>query len=137
MIGFKKFLTTFPSWSFSIIWILVMIWINLNPEPLIGSGIAVEHNMDKIGHCVVAGLMAVFIMLDYQRRNNGWCRLSGMNILACAGVAFIISATMELAQLSSFIFKRVFDFADLAAQLGGIVIFSLLYAWCQRIWTKD
>lgn len=132
MIGCKRFLTSFPSWTFSILWTVVMIWINLTPNPLIDSNLSARHPFDKVGHFLVAGILAVVIMFDYQRRNR-WKPLSPLNILICAGVAMCVSTTMELMQISTF-FMRVYEGWDLVSQISGVLIFSLLYFVCQPLW---
>lgn len=134
MIGFKKFLTSFPIWTFTVIWIVVMMWIFFTPEPFVEIDVTIDHPVDKIGHFICAGFLVAAIMLDYQRTHS-WHFLSPTNILACAGVAIIVSTAMEIAQLLSFL-RQMFDVLDIVTQIAGVLIFSLLYFVCQRLWTK-
>lgn len=109
-----------------------MMWIFFTPKPLEGTDMTIGHPVDKLGHFVCAGVLVCAIMLDYQRRHS-WRVLTPANISACAGVAIIVSAAMETAQLLSFL-RQMFDVWDLVVQCVGVLIFSLLYFVCQHLW---
>lgn len=134
MSGFKKFLTSFPGWTFTVIWIVVMMWIFFTPEPFVELNITIDHPVDKIGHFLCSGLLGVAIMLDYQRSHR-WLSLPPANIFACAGVAIVVSTVMEIAQLLSFL-RQMFDVWDIVTQIAGVLVFSLIYFVCQPLWTK-
>lgn len=134
MSGTKRFLTSFPGWTFTVIWVVVMVWIFFTPEPFVEIDITIEHPADKIGHFLCAGGLVMAIMMDYQRSHH-WSFLYGTNIFACAGVAIIVSTVMETAQLWSFL-RQMFDVWDIVAQIAGILIFSMLYFVSQRLWVR-
>lgn len=73
---------------------------------------------DKIGHIVLYGFMA--FLLNYGLRGKKWSRQQIGSLLV-----LVFSIVEEISQL--YIPSRSFDFADIAASVAGIVLFTILF----------
>lgn len=73
---------------------------------------------DKIGHIVLYGFMA--FLLNYGLRGKKWSRQQIGSL-----VVLVFSILEEISQ--SYIPSRSFDFADIAASVTGIILFTILF----------
>lgn len=76
---------------------------------------------DKIGHFLVYGIMA--LLLNYSLR---FARVSILRTMVYTGSVVVLSFAIieEFTQLA--FESRTFDYADMAADIAGIAVFSLL-----------
>ena len=73
---------------------------------------------DKIGHIVLYGFMA--FLLNYGLGGRKWFKQQIGSLLV-----LVFSVVEEISQL--YIPSRTFDFADIAASVAGIVLFTILF----------
>lgn len=130
----RNLLSRFPGWLFTVLTILIILWLTLMPDPLGDDAPSLFPGADKLVHAIMFGFLTTMIMLDRQRRNR-WKELGGKFIIASALISSLFGILIEVLQLEMDM-GRGFEVADMVADAGG----SFLCAWCwktfQGSWSK-
>lgn len=130
----RNLLSRFPGWLFTVLTILIILWLTLMPDPLGDDAPSLFPGADKLVHAIMFGFLTTMIMLDRQRRNR-WKELGGKFIIASALISSLFGILIEVLQLEMDM-GRGFEVADMVADAVG----SFLFAWCWKIfqgsWSK-
>ena len=66
----RNLLSRFPGWLFTVLTILIILWLTLMPDPLGDDAPSLFPGADKLVHAIMFGFLTTMIMLDRQRRNR-------------------------------------------------------------------
>lgn len=131
----RNVLSRFPGWLFTVLTILLILWLTLTPDPLGEDAPSLFPGADKLVHAIMFGFLTTMIMLDRQRRNH-WRELGEKFIISSAIISTLFGILIEVLQLEMDM-GRGFEVADMAADAIG----SFLCAWgwkvFQRYWSKQ
>lgn len=132
----KKILTSLPAWTFSVIWLLIILCLMLIPTADIQWFAQVVKEQDGFCHFIMGGVMLVCVAFDLQRRRQ-WNRLPWPSLLLLAMTAFCLTGLFEVAQIwIPPVYHRWFDWTDLYCQLAGALSLAIVYGFVQRLWCR-
>lgn len=129
----QRALSGLPSWIFTILTTLLILWLTLAPNPLGDNSPKLFQGADKIVHGMMFGFLTLMILLDRIRR-NGWVSLSKGYVFGASAASAIFGALVEVAQLEMQL-GRGFEWEDILADTLGCVICGLAWLSCQRRFT--
>lgn len=130
----RNLLSRFPGWLFTVLTILIILWLTLMPDPLGEDAPSLFPGADKLVHAVMFGFLTTMIMLDRQRRDN-WRELGGNFIIASALVSALFGILIEVLQLEMDM-GRGFEVADMVADAVGSFLCALGWKMFQGHWCK-
>lgn len=132
----KNLLATFPRWTFSIIWIIILAWLMIVPSAFMEKLTDMVATCDKECHVISAAIMIILICFDWQRKHKySFVSMSKIGIFAFAGT--MITALFEYLQtFTPEEYRRWFDVNDILFQIVGAVAAALLYYFLQRLWVR-
>lgn len=126
----KTTLTRFPMWIFTILTVLLILWLTLAPDPLGDDSPELFPGADKIVHAIMFGFLTVMILLDRQRK-SGWKRVSVKFITLAAISTAAFGIAIEFIQ-KAMDMGRGFEVADMIADCTGVAICAFLWAKFQQ-----
>lgn len=129
----KECLSGFPGWIFTVLTVLLILWLTLAPDPLGDDSPELFPGADKIVHGIMFGFLTVVALLDSQRK-SGWLPASSLRITMTAVVATLFGIAIEFAQRAMEM-GRGFETADMAADGTGALICALLWRFLQHYWS--
>lgn len=132
MVKLKKMLQRFPSWSFSVFTLLVILWLTLAPKPLGDEAPVLFPGADKIVHGIMFGFLVMMILLDIQRK-TGWVKTGWVTMLIVAAISSFFGIMIEFAQLNMNM-GRGFETSDMAADAIGAFSLGIVWELCQHLW---
>lgn len=122
----KKFLIAIPQWSFTIIAILLLLYLTLVPKPLPDTGLQFPH-ADKVIHAIMFGGIYFCLVLDFLRRRARFHQSLVMPPavdISFALASIALGGAIELLQ-GSLAMGRSCDIFDFYADAAGVVIFFI------------
>ena len=96
-------------------------------------GLTIKGPIDRTDLIIHAGVFCIWTCLLYATRWIGGCTC-GTRRLVWTGVAAICFATFD--ESTQPLFRRVFDWWDLAADYTGVLLALALLTATQRIWPR-
>ena len=128
----KETLTRFPMWIFTLLTVLLILWLTLAPDPLGDDSPELFPGADKIVHAIMFGFLLVMILLDRTRKKN-WSEVSARFIAASAIATAVFGIAIEFIQRAMDM-GRGFEVADMIADCVGVAVCAFLWAKLQRHW---
>ncbi|MCH5233152.1 MAG: VanZ family protein [Muribaculaceae bacterium] len=125
-------LSRLPSWMFSGITLLLILWLTLAPKPLGAEPPVLFPGADKIVHALMFGFLATMMLFDRQRKNR-WKPAGWLTALTVGSISSIIGICIEFAQ-NAMNLGRSFEISDILADTAGALIASFLYVPAQKLW---
>ena len=131
----NHFFISFPRWTFSIVCLLILIWLLAAPTPYMEFIADRVSNNDHLCHMIMGAGMVFCLFFDWQRKHHWqFLRLPQIGIMAL--VAFVITGLLEISQaLTPEEYRRWFEVRDLLWQLAGITGMGVLYYLAQSLWS--
>lgn len=132
----RKFFASFPAWTASVVWILLILWTMDVLSPLMEDFSDVFIFWDKFCHLLLGAVMVFCLCLDWQRRRK-WRQMKPGILFILALIGSVITATAEVCQIfTPEEYRRWFDPLDVAWQLIGAFGMTALYSALQLLWCK-
>lgn len=130
----RKILTKFPRGIFSLLTLILILWLTLSPKPLGEKPPKLFEGADKIVHGLMFGFFAVMMIFDWQRK-NGW-RAAGFKIIICSALLSAMTGIgIEFCQ-DAMGKGRGYENADIFADTIGAFLFAFLWIPFQNKWLK-
>lgn len=126
-------LSRFPRWIFTILTVLLILWLTLMPDPLGDTTPTLFPGADKVVHAIMFGFLTTMILLDHQR-NISWRPVSSGYITGAAIVSSLMGILVEVLQLKMDM-GRGFEPADMVADILGAVICAVCWKIFQNRWS--
>lgn len=131
----RKSLSAMPSWIFTIIVLMAILWLTLAPKPLGDEMPPLFPGADKIAHAIMFGGFSLVMLLDWQRK-HGWKPVFARRVLVVALISSLLGAIIEVLQTCMGI-GRGYEFGDIIADTVGAFLFAWFYLVWQKYWMKD
>lgn len=132
----KNFLASFPRWTCSIVCLIIIIWVMDAPTPFMETLTDRLVSVDKVFHVLIGAALVFSLAFDWQRRHK-WQLLTAAPLTVMALVALALTSITEFVQaLTPEIYRRWFEWADIAAQAAGAAGMGVLYSFLQLLWCK-
>lgn len=130
----KKLLTGMPKWIFTILTVLLILWLTLAPNPLGDEPPKLFPGADKLVHGIMFGFLTVMILLDRERKRN-WKPIdrSFMAISAVSSAALGIAIEFIQRAMEK---GRGFEVADMIADCIGAFLCCILWSAFQSRWSN-
>lgn len=120
---FQRFLTAFPAGAFSVLSVLLILWLTLSPDPLGENSPRLFPGADKVAHFLMFGFLTAMFAFDRTRR-NGWRPVSRSFIIRAAVASTVLGCLIEVAQLKMEL-GRGFEYTDMVADFVGATVCAL------------
>lgn len=130
----KEVLTRFPAWIFTILTVVLILWLTLAPDPLGEDSPELFEGADKIAHAIMFGFLTLMILLDRQR-NTGWHMVSPRFAATAAILASLLGILVEFAQYFMGL-GRGFEVFDMVADVAGAALCAFLWTRLQPRWSS-
>lgn len=134
MTKIKETLTRFPVWIFTLLTVLLILWLTLAPDPLGDDSPDLFPGADKMVHAIMFGFLLTMILLDRTRKRK-WKPVTTMFITISAISTAAFGIAIEFIQRAMDM-GRGFEVADMIADCTGVGICAFLWAWLQRRWCQ-
>ena len=66
----KKFLASFPQWTFSVLWIIIVAWLMVVPTKFMESLSDMVRDIDNWCHFLLTAVMVMLLCFDWQRKHK-------------------------------------------------------------------
>ena len=130
----KELLSRMPKWIFTVLTVLLILWLTLAPDPLGDDSPELFPGADKIVHAIMFGFLTGMILLDRERKGD-WSPL-GKPCIAIAGISSAaFGIIIEFIQRAMDM-GRGFEVADMIADCIGALLCSVLWMWLQPRWSN-
>lgn len=129
----KELLTRMPKWIFTILTVLLILWLTLAPDPLGDESPELFPGADKLVHGIMFGFLTVMILLDRERKRH-WQPIDKSFALSAGCVSSIIGIAIEFVQRAMDM-GRGFEVADMVADCTGTFICTILWLKLQHLWS--
>lgn len=120
MSGFRTTIDRFPSWIFTVLTVLLILWLTLARKPLGEMHVELFYGADKVVHALMFGWLAAMIILDYSRSRCWSCPAMSV-IFTAVTVSSLFGVFIEFLQ-ERMHNGRTFDIEDIVADFSGAVI---------------
>lgn len=138
--GIKRFIKGCPSWIFTTIVVLAILYLTLVPKPLPDIDIPLFPGADKVVHGIMMGGLMLCVGLDLARQNRDWsatppkiCLITAtLAVIAFGGAIELIQGAMKMGRG-----EDIYDFlADAIGALTGLIILNM--GWkLLVVWLRD
>lgn len=131
----RKSLSAIPSWIFTILTVIAILWLTLSPKPLGEESPKLFPGADKVAHGIMFGGLTLMLLLDWQRRHL-WKPVIWVRALICAVSSSIFGILIEIIQLEMNL-GRGFEYEDMIADTIGSFIIAILWMCFQDYWDEN
>lgn len=132
----KRFLTSLPSYIFTIIWSCLAFFILLNPSPTGEGFVRLSDFWESVIHVSLGGIYVICIMLDWQRRHN-WERTPWKVMATALVVTLLVLDGLKILQIWLTFFPVLgVETLEIFAQSVGALAVGLLYMVAQTSWSN-
>lgn len=132
----KNFFASFPRWTFTLAYLLVVVWMMDVPTPFMETMCDTFSDFDFAVHIIMAATMVFVIPFDWQRRRQ-WKAVPGPMLILFTLITLAITGVTEYMQtFTPEEYRRWFDWHDIAAQGIGAVAMGVVYSFLQLLWCK-
>lgn len=130
----SKIIAYIPNWLPTLLTIFAILWLTLAPHPLSDMTPPMFEGADKIVHALMFGGLTFITLFDYARfmqkhRTKRWVQT--LICISCAMFGISIEYMQQAMQLG-----RTFDYADIVADLIGVLFFSVLWIMANRLYIR-
>lgn len=130
----KRFLTSLPSHSFTIIWVALIVCLFLNPNPT-GEGFLKLSDPKEITlHASLGGIFVAAILCDWQRKHD-WHKITLNRCVSAVLISCAVTTILKLSQIWLDFFPVTgVETMEISSQIAGAFVFGLLYMVSQPQW---
>ena len=128
----RNCLSRWPSAIFSLITIIVILWLTLAPKPFGDETPQLFPGADKLVHALMFGFLTAMLLLDWQRKNR-WHPTRLIRIILCGSASALLGITIEFIQ-DSMGMGRGFEIGDIIADIIGAYSIGILWKLLQHFW---
>lgn len=121
----KNTLSRLPSYLFTIVTAMLIMWLTLVPDPLGDDAPSLFPGADKIVHAIMFGWLTCMLLLDYQRKHS-WDSISWRRYAGAVVISAVSGVAIEFAQREMSL-GRGFEYADMVADGVGAIIAAPIY----------
>lgn len=125
-------LSLLPKCFFTIITVLVILWLTLAPKPLGDEPPQLFPGADKIVHAIMFGGLVWMLLLDWQRIHK-WAKVKWPFVIINSISVSFLGIAIEFAQ-SYMGLGRGFEYADIIADAVGSFLFGAIWVFLQKFW---
>ncbi len=130
----QKFLTSVPSWSFSVVVLIIIVWLMDSSKPEVGKFARAVEGFYGVCHALMTFVFAFVICFDWQR-NHLWKKISWRCITCCVLVGLVLTVITEVAQLwAPESLEHRFGIIDILWQAVGALCCIFAYYFGQFLW---
>lgn len=115
----KKFISSLPAWSLTVLTVVCILWLTLFPRPLGDIEPPLFSGADKIVHFMMFGVLMAMIYIDCIRGNRRK-KPSVSFILYAMTAVVLFGILIEILQLKMEV-GRSFEIADILADSAGAI----------------
>ena len=130
----KKGLSKLPPLIFTIIVLMMILWLTLAPKPLGEKPPSLFPGADKVAHSIMFGGFALVMLLDWQRK-HGWREVKWYRMILAALISSALGILIEFMQ-NAMGLGRGFEYEDIIADISGAFIFAISYFYFQSCLTS-
>lgn len=120
--GNMSYIRRLPSWSFTVIAVMVILYLTLVPRPLPDNDIRWWKHSDKIAHALMFGFLYMAVYIDCRRQ---YLKISAVTMAVTALVIIFFGGMTEVLQ-QIMAMGRGGDVYDWLADVAGVVFALLL-----------
>lgn len=129
----RENLSKLPAWIFTILTIILILWLTLAPDPLGDDAPELFPGADKIVHALMFGFLTVMIALDHQRKYS-WQPVSTGFVISGAILSALLGIAVEFAQFHMAL-GRGFEIADMISDCIGCAVSASGWILLQHLWS--
>lgn len=129
----RTILSKVPGGLFSILAVLLILWLTLAPDPLPEHDLPLFPGADKLAHLLMFGFLTACMLLDRTRR-HAWRRIGTGFALFAALFSSLFGIGIEFAQ-TYMALGRSYETADMIADSGGAFLLMALWLAFQGKWS--
>ena len=122
----QRLLAAFPSGAFSVLSVLLILWLTLSPDPLGENSPRLFPGADKVAHFLMFGFLTAIFAFDRTRRDR-WRPVSRSFLISAAVASTLLGCLIEVAQLKMEL-GRGFEYTDMLADFVGATLSGLGWA---------
>lgn len=130
----KTRISRLPAWLFTVVTVMLILWLTLAPDPLGDDAPELFPGADKLVHGIMFGFLTLMILLDRQRRLH-WNPLPFIFVWLAAAASAIFGIIIEITQLKMDM-GRGFEIADMIADTAGAALAATLWLIWQSKWSS-
>ncbi|MDE7381757.1 MAG: VanZ family protein [Muribaculaceae bacterium] len=130
MKNIKEKVSKWPSWTFTFIVLIIILWLTLAPHPLGETDIPMFPGADKIVHALMFGGLAMAGFFDWSRTHK-WAKLPVMWGWCIVLASAVIGIDIEFAQQSMHL-GRSLEIGDMIADVAGAVLALIVWRIMDR-----
>lgn len=127
----RKILIALPTWTFTTIVFVAILYLTLMPDPLPDNDIELFPHADKVVHAIMFGGMYFVAYFDRYRQKLKRTSEGNVSVYYVIAVALSVVAfggVIELAQ-SAMGAGRSADWLDFAADTAGVILSMVISPW--------
>ena len=128
-----KKLSALPSWLFTTVTLIAILWLTLAPKPLGDQPPPLFPGADKLAHAIMFGGLVWMIFLDIQRKHL-WRPIKLNNAIIIAITVSILGILIEIAQATMGL-GRGFEILDIISDAVGAFLFAFIWLILQKYWS--
>ncbi|MDE6754432.1 MAG: VanZ family protein [Muribaculaceae bacterium] len=113
-------LSHLPGGIFSVVSLLIILWLTLSPDPLGDNSPRLFPGADKVAHALMFGFLTAMILLDRTRKRD-WLPVSIPPVMFAVAVSTAIGCLIEVLQLKMAL-GRGFEYSDMIADFAGALL---------------
>lgn len=121
----RRIIDRFPPWIFTLLTVLLILWLTLAQQPLGDIEPPMFPGADKLVHAIMFGWLAAMIILD-DLRSRGWRMPSIFFIIASVIGSSAFGVAIEFVQ-DAMHRGRSFDTTDMVADAVGALIAGVIW----------
>lgn len=130
----RKELSCLPRGIFTIITLLIILWLTLAPKPLGDEPPPLFPGADKLAHGLMFGFFTAMMSLDLQRK-TGWKYERWSTVMLIATISTLTGVAIEFIQASMGL-GRSFEYADMIADAAGAYAIGVVWISIQKLWIE-
>ena len=130
----RRCLSLLPSWLFSIITLVAILWLTLAPKPLGDNPPPLFPGADKLAHGIMFGGFVAMMLLDWQRKHS-WKKVWWQRALFYAIFSALLGILVEFAQANMGL-GRGFEYPDMVADTIGAFFIAIFWIYLQKYWVS-
>ena len=128
----RQRLSKFPRSIFTVITVVVILWLTLAPKPLGDDPPALFPGADKLAHALMFGFLTAMMLFDRQRthdwKRTGW-KIATLYAITVSCFGILIECAQYLMGLG-----RGFELWDIVADTAGAFLVAIIWIPMQKYW---
>ena len=128
----QRYLSKLPAWLFTILTLILILWLTLAPKPLGDNSPKLFPGADTVVHGLMFGFFTLMMLFDWQRRHY-WRKTRWLRAMGYALVSSMLGIAIEYIQASMKL-GRGFEYNDMIADTIGAFTIAICWMIFQNFW---